>query len=104
MVIIWLMGFINLGFIISFFIAFFKSFIEGVSIGVIIKSMSLIGIGNLIISKIVDCLFIIPILVYILYKSSSRNLNKNNYFDNYQKCLYLITLFVVIYSVIKTLI
>ena len=66
--------------------------------------MSLIGIGNLIISKIVDCLFIIPILVYILYKSSSRNLNKNNYFDNYQKSLYLITLFVVIYSVIKTLI
>lgn len=102
--IIWLLGFVNLGFIISFFIGFFKSFIEGVSLGVIIKTINLLGIGYFIKYRILEILVILPVLAYVLYNSVKRNFDKNINNDQYIKTLFLMTLFVVIYSVIKTLI
>lgn len=107
--ILWLLGFINFGFIFNLFITFFKSFIEGVSLGIIIKTYSLVGIGMFLKNKIFELILILPLLIFISYNSFNYSLGliKNKYSDKvnleYLKKLFLMTFIIVIYSICKSL-
>lgn len=103
--IIWLLGFIKIGFAFTVFITFFKSFIEGVSFAIIIKTYSLYGAFEFFKLKILEIVFIMPVLIFISYQSINKSFNDHNLDNNqeYIKKLLIMTFIVVVYAIFKSL-
>lgn len=105
--IIWIFGMIPLGFCVIYFIIFFKSFILGITLGICLKSMALLGVVEFLSFVIVDVLILIPTLIYISNASINysmifnNNLNKNpgQYFNRLIK----VTILIIIYAILSSL-
>lgn len=105
---IWLLGLISLGFILIYFITFYKSLLYGAILGVILKTNAIIGFFTYLSKYFLEILIILPLLIYISSRSSQRALGikQINYHkpDNYLNQLFIITLIIIIFAIIKVFI
>ncbi len=102
--IIWFFGLVPIGFIIDYFIVFFKGYILGITIGVALKSVSVIGIFMFLKFSFLEILIIIPTLIYLANKSiknsfvGRRILEKSN--ENYFNVLVKVTIIIIIFAIL----
>ena len=105
--IIWFLGLIPLGFIITYFISFFKSCLIGITFGICLKASAIFGFYQFISFSVLELLIIIPTTVYIASKSININIggkielmSKGNEYFN---VLIKTTILIIIYAILSCL-
>lgn len=98
---LWLLGLMPFGFIIAYFIVFFKSFMTGVTLGICLKSTGVFGIIHFFKYGVLEMIIILPILLYVGYKSialSFEGKNKMTNGINYFNVILITTILIIIYA------
>lgn len=103
---IWLFGFISVGFILTYFTIFLKGFSFGTIGFLLLKSQGIPSIGDFIKLTFSDVFILLPILLYLTYKSISKNLDQKSIFQDslngYLNNLIVVTIGIVIYAAVIT--
>lgn len=100
---LWLLGLMAFGFILSYFIIFFKSFMTGVTFGICLKSTGVFGIVHFLKYGVLEIVIILPILLYVGYKSISLSFEGKNKLmkgGNYFNVILIATILIVVYALL----
>ena len=105
--IIWFLGFIPIGFVITYFITFFKSCLTGITFGICLKASAVFGIYQFIGFSILEILIIFPTLLYLSSKSINQNFEGNRRMlskgEDYFNVIVKVTILIILYAILSCL-